>query len=254
MKRSRLRIPMMVLAGVFCFVLLLGPGLLSAPITLLLGWWPAAARLIHRWQASSAAVVLFTVAASLLLAGTHRFLSWVYAARTAKENAGPATWRWKWTLGGFGVIACTLLAICALVLTTHQIYWLSKSSDPLFVDPVRERVRVLRLAADLQKRAEELKWDTAKTREFFQTDGYAGSGQSAAEAVQPVWIENDAQSLRAIILIPRHPLSRRTARLTVLRPGTSSATHRLPELPEVMASFHAGGSPRRSDGDVTPPQ
>ncbi len=254
MKPSSLRLPMTLAVGVFCFVLLIGPGLLSAPIALLIGWWPSAARLINRWPASSADVGRFAVAAILLLAGTHRFLSWVYTARNAKVSARPATWRWKWTLAGFGVIACTLLAICALVLTTHQVYWISKSSDPLFADPFRERVRVLRLAADLQKRAEELKWDTAKTREFFQTDGYAGSGQSAAEAVQPVWIEKDEQSLRAIILIPRHPLNRSTARLTVLQPGTNSTTHRFPELPEVLAAFRVGGSPRRSDTQVTPPQ
>lgn len=254
MKRSILRLAMLPVALLLFFVLLIGPGLLTAPITLLIGWWSSAARLIKRWQPSSASLVLFLLAAILLVAGTHRFLNWIFAARRTSEGSGPIAWRWKWTICGFGVITCTLLAICAMVLTTHQVYWISKSSDPLFNDPFRDKMRALRLTMDLQKRAEESNWDTAKTRAFFQQDDFNGSGQSAAEAIQSVWIERDERSLRAIILIPRHPLNRTTAKLTVLQPGTNSTNHRLEELPQVLASFNSGSSAQLSAGADPPPR
>jgi len=252
MRRGILRVAMFVISVCLFFILLIGPGLLNAPITLLIGWWSSAALLLRGWHPGSTGVVLFILAALFLVAGTHRFLNWVYTAQTTADNSALGGWRWKWTLCGFGGITCTLFAICAMVLTTHQLYWMSRSSDPLFTDPFRERVRRLRFALDLQKKAEELKWDTAKTRECFQQDSFIGSGRSAAEAVQPVWIERDERSLRAIILIPRHPLNRTAAGLTVLQPGSDPAKYGLDELPRVLASFNLGSSAQLSANGATP--
>jgi hypothetical protein len=137
-----------------------------------------------------------------------------------------------------------------MVLTTHQLYWMSKSSDPLFSDPIRERLPMVRMGADLQKKAEELHWDSVKTRESFMHDTAFGFGEPPTEAIQPVWIENDEHSLRAIVLIPRRPLHRASARVTVLRPGTNSI-HRLEELPKVLASFGIGRGEQPSTGAVT---
>jgi hypothetical protein len=64
-----------------------------------------------------------------------------------------------------------------------------------------------------------------------------GNGQPATETIQPVWIEKDDHTLRAIILIPRRPLVRATASVSVLQPGTKIASHKLDELPQVLASF-----------------
>jgi hypothetical protein len=102
------------------------------------------------------------------------------------------------------------------------------------------------MAMDLQKEADLLHWDSAKTRESFLQNDSAGSGQPAAETIQPVWIEKDDHSLRAIILIPRRPLFRASAWVSVLQPGTNVANYQLDELPQVLASFGIGSLAQKS--------
>jgi hypothetical protein len=238
MKRIVLKLAGLPVVVLLFFILMIAPGLLAAPITLLIGWWPSMARWIKAWHPGSIGVALFVLAVVLMVAGTHWFLRWVYAsARNPEAGRVPTAWRWRWTLCGFGVLTCSLLALCAMVLTVHQIHWFSTSSAPWFSDPFRERVRMLGVAVNLQKQADELQWDSLKTRECFRQKSSTIPGQPAAEAIQPVWIEKDGHSLRGIILIPRRPLHRATARLVVLRPGTNYTTHRLEELPTVLASL-----------------
>lgn len=252
MKRIVLRLAVLPVAVFLFFILMIGPGLLAAPIILLVGWWSSMARLIKAWHPGSVGVALFVLAVVLMVAGTHWFLRWVYAsARHPAADRVSTEWRWKWTLCGFGVLTCSLLAICAMVLTTHQTYWISKSSDPLFSDPFRERLRTLSIAVNLQRQADELQWDSIKTRECFLQKNSTVSGQPATEAIQPVWIEKDEHSLRAIILIPRRPLHRATARLAVLQPGTNFTTHRLEELPTVLASLGIDQTSHNPSGPVS---
>lgn len=252
MKRTLVRLTVLLILVLLLFVLLFGPGLLAAPITLLIGWYSSLARLIKAWHPSPGGVMLFALAVVMMVAGTHRFLRWVYAyARPSANGHAPREWRWKWTICGFGVLTCSLLAICAMVLTTHQVYWMSKSSVPLFTDPFRERLPILRVEVDLQKKAEEFHWDSAKTREFFMHDTSFGFGEPPTEAIQPIWIENDDHSLQAIVIIPRRPLHRAIARVTVLRPGTNTTTHRLEELPKVLSSLGIGRGEQSAAGAVT---
>jgi hypothetical protein len=251
MRRAVIRLAVLLTMVLLLFILLIGPGLLAAPITLLIGWWSSIARLLKVWHPGSSGIALFLLAVLVMVAGTHLFLRWVFAsAHEPAEDRVPPEWRWKWTVCGFGLVTCSLLAICAMVLTTHQIYWISRSADSLFTDPFRERVRVLSFAVTLQKAADELQWNSLKTRAFVLQKSFTGS-DVMTEAIQPVWIEKDEHSLRGIVLVPRRPMHRATARLTVLRPGTNYTTHRLEELPAVLASFGIGSARPSSNEPVS---
>ena len=171
-----------VLFGIaLLFLFLIFPGhLLVAPIilriTLLIGWWPSMVRLIRAWHPGAGGIALFVFAVVLLVAGSHSFLRWLYASlRNGNDSRWPANWRWKWTVCGLAMLACALLAICSLVLTTHQIYWISKSSDPLFAAPFRKRNEVRGEAISLQMDADKLQWDSAKTRESFLKNDFMSS-------------------------------------------------------------------------------
>jgi hypothetical protein len=241
MKQSLLRIAIIVLAVVLFFILMVGPGFLAAPITLFIGWWASLVRFSKAWHFNSNAVWLFLFAMVALVAGTHVFLRWLYASlRNKQENALPSRWPLKWTICGCTMLFCALLAVCSVVLTTHQIYWISKSSDALFADPFRERINILYEAKTLQKDAEELNWDSAKTRASFWQRGSSSIGRPALETIQPVWIEKDGHTLRAIILIPRRPMFHATTRLAIIQSGSDLAMRNLNELPQVLSSFGIG--------------
>jgi hypothetical protein len=255
MKRLWLRLAVLVVFLLFLAVV--APEFMDvrvAAMTLLFGWRPSLVRLFGAWHPGrGGGVWLFVFAAAVLVAGSHAFLRWLYASlRNPNDSRWPAAWRWKWTLGGFAMLGCTLLAICSVVLTTHQIYWISKSSDPLFAHPDREGLGVDSVAKELQTKAEELQWNSVKTQDSFRRNEFTGSGLPAAETIQPVWVEKEVHSLRAIILIPRRPLFRAKARVAVLQPGTNFAC-KLEELPQVLASFGMG-SARQVFSQGTPPR
>jgi len=243
MKRFLLKFVMLLLGTVLLFALLIDPGILAAPITLLIGWWPSMLRLGGAWRPTLNGTVPFVLTVVVMVAGGHVFLRWLYATvRGGKDSRWPIKWRWKWTGCGFAILGCTLLAICSFILTTHQIYWISKSSDPLVGDPFTERSGLSIVAMCLQTEANESQWDSVKTRESFLHSDFTRFGQPAAETIQPVWIEKDNHSLRAIILIPRRPLHRAVARIAVLQPGAKSTNYNLGELPQVLASFGIGNA------------
>jgi hypothetical protein len=240
-----------LVGGVFLvFMVMVAPGLvLEPPITLLMGWWPSAVRMCKAWHPHQTGVVWFLLAAIVLVAGTQAFLQWL-ATRWNGKPAGAAAprWRWRWTLGGFGIIFCSLAAICSLVLTTHQFYWISKSSDGLFASSSRPGFETHATARGLQRIADEVEWDSLKTREAFWRGGWTAPGQSAWEETQPVWIEQDGHRLRAVVLIPRRPLRRDWAQIAVLQPATDVTLHELGELPQVLGAFGIGDAAKGSTG------
>ncbi len=126
------------------------------------------------------------------------------------------------------------------MLTTHQVYWISKSSDPLFTDRFRERILILHEAVTLQQAAEEAQWDGGQIRKAFWKGNSTVRGLPAFETIQPVWIEQDKYRLRAIILIPLRPMHKALAKLTILQPGTKPTPRPLDELPQVLTSFGVG--------------
>jgi hypothetical protein len=196
----------------------------------------------------------------VVVAGVHLFLRWVcgglrpgsrrFAARvgpgtgTVPEPAaedGCATflsrWRWKWTLCGFGIFICTLVSISCVVLTTHQIYWISKSSDPLLADPFREKVVAMVAGHAFLNKAEEMGWESSKVRNAFCRMESPTAGQLAFERFQPIWIPEDEHRLRAVVLLPRKPLYRARAALVIVQPGANIVTRKLDDLTQVLSSF-----------------
>jgi hypothetical protein len=241
MKRIVIRLAALALVVCVILILMVAPGFLAAPITVLVGWWPAIARLYTAWRPNRSALLLFLSAVLALIAGVHWFSMWVYGfVWNPKNDRGRHKWAWKWTLCGFGMLFFTLLAIGSLILTTHQLYWLSKSSDPLFTDPYLGKAGMLNVAMNLQVRAEEAQWNAQKTREAFWRGKAAFTGRPALESIQPVWVEKDRDQLCAIILIPRRPLRRAMAGIVVIQPGTNFVTRSLDELPQVLGSFGIG--------------
>ena len=211
--------------------------------TLLTGWWLSAGRLLNGWHTALASVFLFALTVIVVVAGTHAFLRWLHGSfYSARGKSPPAAWRWIWTLCGFAMVVCALLGICCVVLTTHQLYWMAKSPDPVFTNPLRDRARGFRAAVTLQHEAEAVQWDGAKTQAAFWQRLVTGPGQPAAETFQPVWIEPDGRTLRGVILIPRHPLHVVAASVFVIQPGTNILDRPLSELPQLLASFDIGGS------------
>ncbi len=242
MKGRQVR-PWVVVGGVvLLFALLIAPeflvGLVVLVFLLAAGWWPAAARILRAWQPAPAAAAAFAVAVVVLIAGGHGFAGWLYRrVRTAQGNTLPPHWPWKWTLCGFGMFFCAVAAICSLVLTTHQIYWICRSPDPFLGSSMHEHVRMLQTAFTLEQTAQEAHWDSLKTREAFRTQNSPATGLDGLDVVQPIWIEGDKGELRAIVLVPRRPMYHRAARLAILQPGTNFATRRLDELRQVLESF-----------------
>jgi len=242
MSRGTLK-PLVVGAVVISLLLLLMapdilPALFSLCYALILGWWPAVGRLGHAWHPSAAAVCLFFLAVSVLVAGTHYFLGWLSSAwGTGQSQTLPRPWRWKSTLCGFGMVFCGLAAICGIVLTIHQLYWMSRSPDPFCVTHGKT-LRTVFLATDLRTKAEDCGWAIRETQtRFYQIRPATGW---TAEDFQAVWIERDEQKLRAIIVIPRHPLRGAEARFAVVQPGANLKLQPLDQLPQVLASFGIG--------------
>src|SRR5215831_4027779 len=169
---SLVRISALGLGFILVFTVMIGPGVLALPFTLAIGWWPAAARLLKVWRTNPGSIVLFSLAVIILVGGSHAFARWLHKrVRTIESNGLPREWSWKWTVCGFGILFCTLLSIASLVLMTHQLFWISKSFDPLFIDPYRGRFVMRDKAVTLQRAAEESHWDAAGIREAFSTEG-----------------------------------------------------------------------------------
>jgi hypothetical protein len=95
MKRTLVKLAV-VLALVSLFIsLFIGPGLLAAPITLLIGWWFSMVRLLKAWHPGPSGIALFVLAVIVMVVGTHGFLRWVYAYGRAPAN-GHAPPKWQW--------------------------------------------------------------------------------------------------------------------------------------------------------------
>jgi hypothetical protein len=247
MKRRSLKSWMVGPVIVLGFLVLIIPELLTVPVTVLMtlltGWWFSLGRLLNVWHPALPSVLLFGVTVIVVVAGTHAFLSWLHGSLCRAKGAAPApVWPWKWTLCGFAMIVCALLGIGCVVLTTHQLYWMAKSTDPVFTDPMRDRVSAIWAVSVLQHEAEAAQWDRAKTQAAFWQKVSTQPGQPAAEGIQPVWIEPDGRTLRGVILVPRHPLFDRTASVFVIQPGKHILDRPLSELPQVLTSFDIGGS------------
>jgi hypothetical protein len=207
-------------------------------VAVLFGWIPSGLRLAQACRPTFGASFVLALALAAFIGGTHFFISWMLRNWRDQQNLPRlAEWRWKWTLCGFGIIVCSVLAISALILTTHQIYWLAKSSDPLFVDPRHERFAVTRLAMTIKSEADASNWNPSSIRKLIlSNDGFV----LPAEVVDPVIMDKGGKSIKAIVLVCRHPLLQSGAKLAVVRPDTTNSILPVDELSNVLASFQDG--------------
>ena len=229
----------------FCFLLwmtveiLLGLPRLSVELLLLFlfGWVASAQRWSVAWHPAPTGLVLFIFALVLLIAGTHAFAKWLYPSlRKEASPRSPALWTWKLTLCGFGILGCALLSIGCLILTTHQFYWIVKSGDPPIVNSRRDLYVASFVPSRLVETAEEKEWDTREIqRAFWKLETW--DHRLAAEDLDPLWVEQDAHTLRAVILIPRHPLIRWLAHFSLIEPGNKCKLQPLDALPRVLVGF-----------------
>ena len=246
MKRRSLKPALVTLVVILILAVMIGPQGLAAPImvlaALLLGWLPSAARLWVAWHPPLAALLLFFLAAVVMIAGTHRFLCWLNMSfRKGEANPAVPRWPWRWTLCGFGALFCAMVGICSIVLTIHQVYWMSRSPEPLFTDSYRNKAMMKLAARVLLNQAQESDWDSLKTRAAFWQGEFPGRRSPLSEVIHPVWIDQDEHRLRGVILIPRHPLHRSEANFFIIQPGSDIITQSLDQLPQVLASFGIGG-------------
>jgi hypothetical protein len=242
-----LAVPALVLAF---FTLLVSPHIFGPPLLLLFGWAFAINRLIQAWHPSAPAVVLFTAGLLALVFGSHAFMRWLFGnmqrpAGEARESSQP--WRLKWTVCGYGILFCALLAIATFVLTTHQIYWISRSEEPWFIDARTKFMTFIVVRNNLQREAETNHWDPAKTRAAFWKMEAVRDRSPAWETLQTVWLEKDPATLQAILLVPRQLSARGTTRFAIIQPGQNFNTQDLDRLPEVIASFASGKDARSED-------
>jgi len=249
MRQRVIKFVFAVLAILALLIFFYCPGLYAPPFALCFGWISAMLRYVAVWHPSLSSIIWFSAALATLIVGAHLFLGWLYSSiRGEQLGSLPVNWRWKWTLCGFGAAACSLLAIVCIVLTTHQVFWMSKSSDSLLVELTIDRAVIRSVAQDLKRAAEAEHWDSGKIRAGFYRQQDAILKGVAVEGFEPVWVSGDNQSLRAIILSPRSPLHRSTASVIVIAPDKENAAHPLDELQQVLVSLgvamNAPGSKR----------
>jgi hypothetical protein len=222
---------------VFLIFTVLGLEILEIPFILVTGWLPSIIRLFSGVRPATGEATGLVLAILVLVAGTHFFLLWVYSESGKSKGCMPGIWRWRWTVCGFAMLLCTLMAVGSAILTTHQLFWLSRSSNPMGGDAARENIRISLLSHRLKVHSDQSQWIPEKVREAFLSDQVLLSGLTPIEIAQPVWVQKDPRSLDAIILIPGRPLFHDRARIMVLRPGKEPVGHKLDELPEVLTSF-----------------
>lgn len=218
-------------------ILLLDPGVMQLAVPLLAGWVFSFMRLLRSCPPGFGPPGLWTVLALILLiAGTHRFASWLRDSGASNVTAPtPPPWRWKWTLSGFGILFLALLAMGSAILTTHQVFWLSRSSEPWVVDPRSYHLFLLGISNQLQSEAQNQQWDREKTQAAFVR--LAKNGKTAWEELDPVWVEQGSNQLSAILLIPRKRTSRRPTGFVLIRPADACRIQKLNTLPSVLASL-----------------
>jgi hypothetical protein len=237
MRRGLKRV-MVLLLLVVVAVLLIDPFLLVLPITLLSGWALSLTRLVKSWRPHPGSLLLLAATLAILIAGSHRFARWLHGSVRVKANAEaaiPHGWRWKWTLIGFGILFLTLLTIGSAILTTHQLFWLSRSTEPWFVVLKGDQLFLMRIADKIQFEAGKHEWDREKVQEAYLR--LKLWDKSAWEEIEPVWVERSSNRLSVIVLVPRRQSLGQARRFALIRPGDRRQMLPLETLPSVLRSL-----------------
>jgi hypothetical protein len=220
-------------------ILLFNPGIFALTVSVFAGWAFSLARLLRSVRLDFESLMLPALALVILVAGSHGFARWLHASAGSATNPETAAhWRWRWTLSGFGILFLTLLAIGSGILATHQVFWLSKSSEPWFVALRGQQLFLMGAANQLQIEATKEDWDREKAQEAFLR--LELQNKIAWEELDPIWVEAGSNRLSAIVLIPRKPASGQPARFILIRPEVRWETLPLEKLPSVLGSLGLG--------------
>src|SRR4051794_12836448 len=101
---------------------------------ILCGWVLYLIRVVPQVVVDPAGAITAVVCLSLLAAGLHLFLRWLYAkvreARPAPEGVSPR-WRMRWTATILGLVVLAFTAGISAVGITHQVAWVLSSPGRL---------------------------------------------------------------------------------------------------------------------------
>jgi hypothetical protein len=214
---------------------------LAPPAILLTGWVAAGSRYWRALHPDASSLVFFAGAVSVLIAGTHAVLAWLRRSRSGrvhgKEVSAPP-WRWKWTISGFAIGFCVLAATTSAILTTHQVFWLSRSDEPWFVDRLRGLRTMHRTASELRALAERNDWDVNSVQAKFPELRSSRNDVLIWDFLQPIWVKSNSSKLKAVLLVPRTVSTERWPKLfAVVARGSNVTTISLEKLPSVLEAY-----------------
>jgi hypothetical protein len=205
----------------------------QAIFTIVVGWCPACYRLIERVHANRPSTAPFLGGLAILLAGTHQFLRWFYARRSSPDGTGTArAWPWRWTVCGFGALACSVMAAGCAILVVHQLYWLSRSNDLVFPQGRGTRSK-MRVAWLLNRNAEASGPRTGRLKAEFD--------RVELEENDVLFVGGDDEPVEAVIVIPRRPMRRAEASILLLRHGTNRVDTPPERLADILAQYGIRG-------------
>lgn len=227
------------LIGGVCFILLLIPGLIDLLVAPLVGLVAAPRRVLSLWQPTLHGLLLFGIAVVVLVMGTHSFLAWVFKARNRKLQADAKStrpWRLPWTLCGFGMICCTLVAVVSTVLIAHQTYWLRHSSEPWFVNSSSQKLERIVMVNSLRALAEEKQWAAEPIRAALTQATTTRRDQALWEEYEPVLIGDNTGKLKAVLMVPREVSKQSYQQVLIMQPASGVSWQPLAKLPQLLAS------------------
>jgi hypothetical protein len=194
----------------------------------LFGWISSFIRLVQRFEHHHSSLTWFALAAMGLFFGAHFFLRWVYSHRRASStDRSSRVWPLRWTACGFGIMACTLIAAACAVLTVHQSFWLARSSEPMFA-PVNPYLQF----SDAFSIASMTSTNRLRTGQIR-----ARYDRTMLEEARVLVVGEENEPVRAVIVIPRHPLIRSAARVYLMEHGTDVVSTNLNGLPEILDRY-----------------
>lgn len=104
---------------------------LDIVLNLAFGWIAFLARVVPEVKVGWGGVATGVVCLTLLVAGSHRFLGWVYEQTRGEGEPTVKRWHWRWTGSLVAVIVLMFVAGLATVGVAHQVGWLVTSKEPL---------------------------------------------------------------------------------------------------------------------------
>jgi prepilin-type processing-associated H-X9-DG protein len=142
------------LALQFCMGIICIPGL-DMLFVLVFGWIYFLVQTLPKVTVRWEMFPLGLLYCSILIAGSHYFLGWLYGelhAKAALENATtPPAWRWQWTFSAFGLVILMFAAGIGAIGVVHQTTWLIRSPLPLYGSGPGERANRVHCGSNLRQ-------------------------------------------------------------------------------------------------------